>query len=284
MDDTSSSSNAVLYALINQHMEKSGDLVWYIFASSVFTASVVVIFSILLYKQFKLSLFQNEEHRRILKEKELELINAVVKAQEDERTQIARDLHDDIGATLSMTQQKLSEATRHLNEDSEAIQKIKSVANLIEKSVTSLRSITNGMLPHYLLNFGLRKSVDRLFENAQESIGKPCLVVEHLPTDAPLTKEQEIHVYYIISELLNNTIKHAKPSYIDGEFQMMGAQVLFVVKHDGVAISQSDYEYLQLKNAGIGLSSIAHRVAVLNGSLTFERAERGGKILLVFSV
>jgi signal transduction histidine kinase len=65
---------------------------------------------------------------------------------------------------------------------------------------------------------------------------------------------------------------------------MMGAQVQFTIKHDGVAISQSDYEYLQLKNAGIGLSSIAHRIAVLKGSLNFERAERGGKILLVFSV
>lgn len=263
-------------------MEKPEDLVWYILTSSVFTALVVILFSVLIYKQFKLRLQQRDDYERALKEKELEMINAVVKAQEDERTQIARNLHDDVGATLSMTQQKLSEATLHLNENSDAIQKILSVANMIEKSVTSLRSITNGMLPHYLLNFGLRKSVDRLFENAQESIGKPCLVVKNLPAEVTLTKEKDIQVYYIISELLNNTVKHAKPSYIDGAFQMMGAQVQFTIKHDGVAISQSDYEYLQLKNAGIGLSSITHRVVILEGALTFERAERGGKISLVF--
>jgi hypothetical protein len=265
-------------------MEKPEDLVWYIISSSAFTALVVVLFSVLIYKQFKLRLQQRDDYERALKEKELEMINAVVKAQEDERTQIARNLHDDVGATLSMTQQKLSEATQHFSKDADAIQQILSIADMIEKSVTSLRSITNGMLPHYLLNFGLRKSIDRLFENAQKSIGKPCLVMEHLPAHITLTKEQEIQVYYIISELLNNTVKHAKPSYIDGEFHMMGAQVQFTIKHDGVAISQSDYEYLQLKNAGIGLSSIAHRIAVLKGSLNFERAERGGKILLVFSV
>ncbi|MEN9994447.1 MAG: hypothetical protein RL762_1104 [Bacteroidota bacterium] len=252
--------------------------------SVLFTSGLSVGIVLVLFNSYKKRKRLEEEHERVLREKELEMINAVVKAQEDERTQIARNLHDDVGATLSMTQQKLSEATQHFSKDTDAIQQILSIADMIEKSVTSLRSITNGMLPHYLLNFGLRKSIDRLFENAQKSIGKPCLVMEHLPAHITLTKEQEIQVYYIISELLNNTVKHAKPSYIDGEFQMMGAQVQFTIKHDGVAISQSDYEYLQLKNAGIGLSSIAHRIAVLKGSLNFERAERGGKILLVFSL
>jgi signal transduction histidine kinase len=250
--------------------------------SVLFTSGLSVGIVLVLLNSYNKRKRLEEEHERVLREKELEMINAVVKAQEDERTQIARNLHDDVGATLSMTQQKLSEATQHFSKDADIIQQILSIANMIEKSVSSLRSITNGMLPHYLLNFGLRKSVDRLFENAQDSIGKPCLVLEHLPADITLSQEQEIQVYYIISELLNNTIKHAKPNYIDGEFHFTGAQISFLIKHDGVAISQSDYEYLQLKNTGIGLSSIGHRVSILKGTLNFERAERGGKISLSF--
>lgn len=250
--------------------------------SVLFTSGLSVGIVLVLLNSYNKRKRLEEEHERVLREKELEMINAVVKAQEDERTQIARNLHDDVGATLSMTQQNLSEATQHFSKDADVIQQILSIANMIEKSVSSLRSITNGMLPHYLLNFGLRKSVDRLFENAQDSIGKPCLVLEHLPADITLSQEQEIQVYYIISELLNNTIKHAKPNYIDGEFHFTGAQISFLIKHDGVAISQSDYEYLQLKNTGIGLSSIGHRVSILKGTLNFERAERGGKISLSF--
>ncbi len=250
--------------------------------SVLFTSGLSVGIVLVLLNSYNKRKRLEEEHERVLREKELEMINAVVKAQEDERTQIARNLHDDVGATLSMTQQKLSEATQHFSKDADVIQQILSIANMIEKSVSSLRSITNGMLPHYLLNFGLRKSVDRLFENAQDSIGKPCLVLEHLPADITLSQEQEIQVYYIISELLNNTIKHAKPNYIDGEFHFTGAQISFLIKHDGVAISQSDYEFLQLKNTGIGLSSIGHRVSILKGTLNFERAERGGKISLSF--
>ena len=248
--------------------------------SVLFTSGLSVGIVYVLFSSYRKRKKLEEQYILALKEKELELINAVVKAQEDERTQIARNLHDDVGATLSMTQQKLSEATLHLNKDSDAIQDILSVADMIEKSVTSLRSITNGMLPHYLLNFGLKKSVDRLFENAQESIGKPCLVVKHLPGSVTLTKEREIQIYYIISELLNNLIKHAKPNFIDGEFTKSGAMISFSLSHDGVAISQSDYEYLQLRNTGIGLTSIAHRVTILKGSLDFVRAERGGKITL----
>jgi signal transduction histidine kinase len=249
----------------------------------LFTSGLSVGIVFVLFSSYKKRKVLEELHELALKEKEIELINAVVKAQEDERTQIARNLHDDVGATLSMTQHKLSEATLHLSKNSEVIQDLLSVANMIEKSVTSLRSITNGMLPHYLLNFGLRKSVNRLFENAQESIGKPCLVINHLPNEIILSNEREIQIY-IISELLNNLIKHAKPNFIDGEFTCSGNHISFTLKHDGVAISQSDYEYLQLKNTGLGLSSIAHRVIMLKGSLNFNRAKRGGKISLVLPI
>lgn len=265
-------------------MEKPEDLVWYIVYSSAFTAFVVMLFTILIYRQFKLRVQQSEEHKRVLKEKELELINAVVKAQEDERSQIARNLHDEVGATLSMTQQKLSQASSYFQSNSDAVQEILAVTNMIEQSVSSLRTITNGMLPHYLLNFGLRKAVDRLFEHAQESIGKPCLVISELPNAISLSKEQEIQVYYVISELLNNLVKHAKPNFIDGTFECVDHRLIFTLNHDGVAINQSDYEHLQLKNSGIGLSSIAQRVAILKGSLEFNRRERGGNITFTLPI
>ena len=165
--------------------------------SVLFTSGLSVGIVLVLLNSYNKRKRLEEEHERVLREKELVMINAVVKAQEDERTQIARNLHYAVGATLSMTQQKLSEATQHFSKDADVIQQILSIANMIEKSVSSLRSITNGMLPHYLLNFGLRKSVDRLFENAQDSIGKPCLVLEHLPADITLSRSKRFR--FIIS-------------------------------------------------------------------------------------
>lgn len=255
-----------------------------LFLIITFTSGLSAGIIFVLYNSQKNRKKLEEEHEQAIREKELELINAVVKAQEDERSQIARNLHDDVGATLSMTQQKLSQASSYFQSNSDAVQEILAVTNMIEQSVSSLRTITNGMLPHYLLNFGLRKSVDRLFEHAQESIGKPCLVISELPNAISLTKDQEIQIYYVISELLNNLVKHAKPNFIDGMFECVDDRLIFTLNHDGVAINQSDYEHLQLKNSGIGLSSIALRVAILKGSLKFNRRERGGNIAFTLPI
>lgn len=255
-----------------------------LFLIITFTSGLSAGIIFVLYNSQKNRKKLEEEHEQAIREKELELINAVVKAQEDERSQIARNLHDDVGATLSMTQQKLSQASSYFQSNSDAVQEILAVTNMIEQSVSSLRTITNGMLPHYLLNFGLRKSVDRLFEHAQESIGKPCLVISELPNAISLTKDQEIQIYYVISELLNNLVKHAKPNFIDGMFECVDDRLIFTLNHDGVAINQSDYEHLQLKDSGIGLSSIALRVAILKGSLKFNRRERGGNIAFTLPI
>jgi len=255
-----------------------------LFLIITFTSGLSAGIIFVLYNSHKNRKKLEEDHEQAIREKELELINAVVKAQEDERSQIARNLHDDVGATLSMTQQKLSQASSYFQSNSDAVQEILAVTNMIEQSVSSLRTITNGMLPHYLLNFGLRKSVDRLFEHAQESIGKPCLVISELPNAISLTKDQEIQIYYVISELLNNLVKHAKPNFIDGMFECVDDRLIFTLNHDGVAINQSDYEHLQLKDSGIGLSSIALRVAILKGSLKFNRRERGGNIAFTLPI
>jgi signal transduction histidine kinase len=264
-------------------MEKSEDLVWYIFVSSIFTISVVLVFSKLIHRQFKLRVLQNEEHDRILKEKELEMINAVVKAQEDERAEIARNLHDDVGAILSMTQQKISSTSNHLMDmqaNSDTISDLLEVAEMIDQSVTKLRAITNGMLPHYLLKFGLWRSLERMFDQAERSIGKPCIITSEISGALKIEQRVEIQAYYIVTELINNIVKHAKPNFIDGKLEIQLNSLVLTLKHDGVAINQDDYNFLLNKNIGIGISSLAHRLSIIDGELNFNRFERGGSVII----
>jgi signal transduction histidine kinase len=95
-----------------------------------------------------------------------------------------------------------------------------------------------------------------------------------------LEQRIEIQAYYIVTELINNTIKHAKPNFIDGDLEIKQEYLVLTLKHDGVAIDQDDYEYLLAKNQGIGLSSLAHRLGLIGGQITFERFDRGGSIIL----
>lgn len=264
-------------------MEKPEDLVWYIILSSVFTASIVILFSAIFLRQLKIRVKQRQEFDRLLKEKELELINAVVKAQEDERAEIARNLHDDVGAILSLTQQKISSTSNHLMDmqaNSNTISDLLEVAEMIDQSVTKLRAITNGMLPHYLLKFGLWRSLERMFDQAEKSIGKPCIITSEITGGLKIEQRVEIQAYYIVAELINNIVKHAKPNFIDGKLEIQLDFLVLTLKHDGVAINQDDYNYLLDRNIGIGISSLAHRLSIIDGELNFNRFERGGSVII----
>jgi signal transduction histidine kinase len=264
-------------------MEKPEDLVWYIILSSVFTASIIILFSAIFLRQLKIRVKQRQEFDRLLKEKELELINAVVKAQEDERAEIARNLHDDVGSILSLTQQKISSTSNQLMDmqaNSNTISDLLEVAEMIDQSVTKLRAITNGMLPHYLLKFGLWRSLERMFDQAERSIGKPCIITSEISGALKIEQRVEIQAYYIVTELMNNIVKHAKPNFIDGKLEIQLDFLVLTLKHDGVAINQDDYNYLLDRNIGIGISSLAHRLSIIDGELSFNRFERGGSVII----
>jgi signal transduction histidine kinase len=263
-------------------MEIEKNLMQLIF-SVLFTSALSAGLVFVLLSSFKKRKKLEEEHERALREKELELINAVVKAQEDERAEIARNLHDDVGAILSLTQQKISSTSNHLMDmqaNSNTISDLLEVAEMIDQSVTKLRAITNGMLPHYLLKFGLWRSLERMFDQAERSIGKPCIITSEISGALKIEQRVEIQAYYIVTELMNNIVKHAKPNFIDGELEIQLDFLVLTLKHDGVAINQDDYNYLLDRNIGIGISSLAHRLSIIDGELSFNRFERGGSVII----
>ena len=251
--------------------------------SVLFTSALSAGLLFVLLSSYKKRKKLEEEHEHALREKELELINAVVKAQEDERAEIARNLHDDVGSILSMTQQKISSTSNHLVDiqaNSNTISDLLEVAEMIDQSVTKLRAITNGMLPHYLLKFGLWRSLERMFDQAEKSIGKPCIITSEIEGVLKIEQRVEIQAYYIVAELINNIVKHAKPNFIDGKLEIQLNFLVLTLKHDGVAINQDDYNYLLNKNIGIGISSLAHRLSIIDGELNFNRFERGGSVII----
>jgi signal transduction histidine kinase len=136
------------------------------------------------------------------------------------------------------------------------------------------------MLPHYLLKFGLWRSLERMFDQAERSIGKPCIITSEISGALKIEQRVEIQAYYIVTELMNNIVKHAKPNFIDGKLEIQLDFLVLTLKHDGVAINQDDYNYLLDRNIGIGISSLAHRLSIIDGELSFNRFERGGSVII----
>jgi len=213
-----------------------------------------------------------------LKNKELEMMNAVVQAQETERTNIARNLHDEVGSILAMAQRNLSASLDSMTGDDVLREDIEFTLDVLDQSVDKIRAISHGMLPHFLLKFGLLKALQRLMEQTAKSLGNPCSFNSSVSEDLSLEQRQEIHFYCITTELMNNLMKHARPQFINLKLDTKENCLNLYIHHDGVAISQADYEYLLHHGNGMGLESIAHRLRIISGKLKYQRQTKGGSI------
>lgn len=242
------------------------------------TLAIAIVFILSFFK--KKTEFLRSIHDMELKNKELELMNAVVQAQETERTKIARNLHDEVGSILSMAQQNLSVAIKQVPEGSPFLEDVEFTMDVLEQSVAKIRSISHGMLPHFLVKFGLQKALQRLMEQTQKTLGNPCSFSSSIEGKLVLPQQAEIHFYSIALELLNNLLKHARPQFVHLFLERSNQHLLLKITHDGVAISQFDYEYLLHHGDGMGLESISHRLTLIAGELQYQRQALGGTIEL----
>jgi two-component system NarL family sensor kinase len=251
-----------------------------VLASTVFITGLILVIIGLINGFNKNRVQQRQKFEMQLKNKELELMNAVVIAQEQERAKIARGLHDEVGSLLSMVQRNLSATAQDVPKETLLAEDIQFAIEILDQSVEKLRSISQGMLPHFLIKFGLQKALLRLMEQTQKTLGYPCNFTTTFEDRIFLEEQQEIHFYTIIIELVNNLRKHAHPQFIHLHLYSKG-QFLFVdIEHDGIALSQADYDYLLLHGEGMGLESITHRLNLIQGEILFQRLNVGGKVEL----
>jgi signal transduction histidine kinase len=240
------------------------------------TLSVGIVFILIFFK--KKTTYLQSIYEMQLKNKELEMMNAVVQAQETERTNISRNLHDEVGSILAMAQRNLSASLDRMTGDDLLRNDIEFTMDVLDQSVDKIRAISHGMLPHFLVKFGLLKALQRLMEQTEKSLGNSCSFNSSVSEDLSLEQRQEIHFYCIATELINNLMKHARPQFINLKLDARENHLILHIQHDGVAISQADYEYLLHHGNGMGLESISHRLRIITGELQYQRQTKGGTI------
>lgn len=210
-----------------------------------------------------------------LKDKELERMNAVIVGQESERIKIASNLHDEVGSLMSMAQRNLDYAISKLD-NVPLKEELHSSLSLLEQSLTKIRSISNGMLPHFLMKFGLIKTLQRLTNQIEATIGNTCHFTTNCPENFKLEQQSEIQLHAIIQELVNNMLKHAHPHSIQIKLLKQPSILELTISHDGIAINQNEYEHLLLHSEGVGLSSIVNRLTMLKGQISYVKTQLGG--------
>ncbi len=201
-------------------------------------------------------------------EKQQILLNASIRFQEEERLRIAADLHDDAGPLLATARLYLNENLVN-QEKAQQLQSIFSAKQIIDDAILLIRNISHSLMPPTLKNFGLESATTDLFQKISGSGSLNASARFHDYRER-LKVEQELLVFRIIQELVNNIIKHSNAGFIHLTQNTSGNNLYLRIHHDGKGIIQAEFDKLNQSSQGLGLKNIASRIKVLNGRIFFE--------------
>jgi signal transduction histidine kinase len=210
------------------------------------------------------------ELKNINEQKQMELLQASLQSEEEERKRIAGELHDDVGATLSSVRLFLHQAEK--NSGGSAI--LKQSGELIDESISKIRNISHKLQPATLHTLGLYSSLHALGElyNRSGKIKLETFTREELPR---LPAQTELHVYRIVQELINNIIRHSSATKTSIQVGASGHAITLSFLQDGKGITHEEFEKMLAKPGGIGLKNISNRLQFINGKIFFSRDEKG---------
>lgn len=212
------------------------------------------------------------EIKEINERKQLELLQASIQSEEEERQRIAGELHDDVGATLSSIRLFLHKA------DTNAELLVES-RQLLDLSIQKVRDISHKLQPDTLYRLGLQTSLEAFCETISKSgsISVRYVAGYRLPR---LQDNVELSVYRIVQELVNNIVKHAHATVVTIETKIDTGELVLTMVHDGNGMTNEVFEERTYKKGAIGLKNIVNRLNSIKGAIDFSKAANNYLITL----
>lgn len=204
-------------------------------------------------------------HRRYIRLQQERML-AELTIQEAERKRIATDLHDSLGPLLSSVKLQISSVEVGDEEDRRVMEK---AGRHIDEIIRSMRQISHNLLPSTLERRGLAEAVREFIRmmNGQQGadIGLEAPPLLQVP------KEKEVHIFRMIQEIVNNTLKHASARHLQIVLEKEGNNLLILTTDDGEGF---DVEKVRYSAGGLGLKSLETRTDILRGKLIIH-SQRG---------
>jgi signal transduction histidine kinase len=254
IDDSIRHGQKQLYSEISLDDEKSEKIYWIIGFGGALLCGLV-IFLWVRYKSRK-ELAQVELNRKI------DMINSLIKGQEDERKRISQDLHDGIGAELIAA--KLMMSSGNMEE----------AYRIVEKTIGEIRDLSHDLTPPKLE----RESIEKLLKSYIDTVSSGLSFKIHLSTTGSFEKlnpNQKISIYRIAQECISNAIKYAQASEQTIQLFEDDNVCTLMIEDDGVGFD------VDQKSNGIGVSNIKSRVESLNGTLSLDSTIGHGTTTIV---
>lgn len=242
----------------------------YVLIGSV--ASVFLI-SLLAYRNYRhKQKLQAQRINELEIEKYLSATEAVLKGEEQERTRLAKDLHDGLGGMLSGIKYSMNTMKGNLIMTPENAQAFERSMDMLDSSIQEMRRVAHNMMPEALVKFGLDAALRDFCSGITQS-GALNLQYQSINMEGiDIDQTKAITIYRIVQELINNTIKHASASKAIVQISHTNGLLTLEVEDDGVGFNTE----LLNQSKGIGWTNIQNRIEFLKGQLNVHSASGKG--------
>lgn len=238
----------------------------------------LLIISILSYRNYKHK--QNLQQRRITEletQQQLTAAEAVLKGEEQERTRLAKDLHDGLGGMLSGIKYSLSNMKGNLIMTPDNAQAFERSMDMLDSSIKEMRRVAHNMMPEALVKFGLDTALNDFCTDVNQS-GIVRVNYQSIGLEgAALSQTIAITVYRIIQELLNNVMKHASAKSVVVQVSKTNDEISITVEDDGKGFDST----ILNGTKGMGWENIQSRIAYLKGKLDVQSEPGKGTSVLI---
>jgi signal transduction histidine kinase len=196
------------------------------------------------------------------------LSSELIRVREEERRSIARELHDEVGQSLTAIKFELVAAQNTVDEQGGPANLLADVRPIVERTLQTVRDLSHMLHPTVLDDLGLSAAVDL---HVREFRRRHAISVELTETgmDERLPREIEMVAYRIIQEALTNVAKHAQASRCRVSLVQLARSLMVVVGDDGVGFEPAG-RAVASHGRGLGLVSMHERAMQLGGSVAIE--------------
>lgn len=238
----------------------------------------LLIISMLSYRTYQQR--QKLQQQRISEleiEQQLLATEAVLKGEEQERTRLAKDLHDGLGGMLSGIKFSFNNMKGNLVLSPDNAQAFERSMDMLDSSIREMRRVAHNMMPEALVKFGLDTALKDFCNDINQS-GALNLTYQSIGlAGEEVNQTTAITIYRIVQELINNTMKHAAAKKAIIQITKSDNQIAITVEDDGKGFDPAIIH----QSKGIGWTNIQNRVEFLKGKLDVNAAPGKGTSVLI---
>jgi PAS domain S-box-containing protein len=218
------------------------------------------------------------EHRSDLRELSAQLINA----QEEERKRISRELHDELGQTLTAMSIDLAIIKTALPAEPNPLvmERLNETSELVDQTLDQIRDLSLELRPSLLDDLGLVPAL-RWYVNGYAERGSVDVQLETIGLDDRLSPAMETVLYRVCQEALTNVARHAQASRVHVRLERTEDGITAVIEDNGVGFDAEQPAAPGSPRRGVGLLGIRERVSSQGGSIRVESRPESGTRLIV---